>query len=59
MSEKVFVKVFLRKSHYVMLEKIAKSLDLTVEDLVYQELDNAFTSAEVWLQRAAITSSNV
>jgi hypothetical protein len=53
-KEKVSVEVLVRREHYKMLEEIAQSLSLEVQRLIQQEVDNALSSAEVWLERGLI-----
>mgnify|MGYP000321248343 CR=1 FL=1 len=46
------VEVKISEAHYRMLKEIAEKLDLSVEDLIQQELDQALANAEIWLERA-------
>ena len=45
------VEVEISEAHYRMLKEVADRLGLSVEDLLQQELDQALTNAEVWLER--------
>ena len=46
------VELEISDAHWQMLKKVADRLGLSVKDLLQQELDQALTNAEVWLERA-------
>ena len=46
------VEIEISEAHYCMLKEIAEKFDLSVKDLVQQEVDEALANIEVWLERA-------
>ena len=45
------VEVEISETHYFMLKEIAEKLDLSVKDLLQQEINEALANIEVWHER--------
>ena len=46
------VEVEISEAHYRMLKEIAEKFDLSVKQLIQQEVDEVLANIEVWLERA-------
>ena len=45
------IQVEISEAHYCMLKEIAEKFDLSVKDLVQQEVDEVLANIEVWYER--------
>ena len=45
------VEVEISEAHYKMLKEVAEKLDLSVKDLIQQEVNEALINIEVWYHR--------
>jgi len=45
------VEIEISEAHYRMLKDVADKLDLSVEDLIQQEVNEALINIEVWYHR--------